>query len=136
MLNEYSFDAGIDRLKKAFGERSITNEKKILLYDRVKNITPDKWAHIVDYLILNKRHAPVWDDFKEIIDASRYRENDKQLTQKEFTTVLNQSELKEFFKILKDVATGKLNKEQAKQAGNFMANYLNQKGVKVEEHES
>lgn len=130
MLSEYSFDAGILRLKGAFGERAISNEKKLLLYDRVKHLDQSDWGTVVDQIILNKRQVPVWDDFKEIIDSQKNKTT--KIENKEFKSVLSNEERSELFSILKKASSGLIRREDVKKYSEMLAKSLEDRVVKVE----
>lgn len=63
-LTNYQFDIEFDKILKAFPSTKYSEERKILIYEHVQNLTQFSFARIVRRFI-GGRQAPIPDDFRD-----------------------------------------------------------------------
>lgn len=69
-MNFTFFQTQIDRLRSAFGDKGVNEEKTKLLWSKFKEVDPGMFTQVVDYLVLNQRQTPILDDFMREMNAA------------------------------------------------------------------
>lgn len=75
------FDAGINRLKDCFGDRSYSDERCKVFWREFKDFNGRWWLQTVDYLIAHHRYPPLLAEFGE--EMGKERERLRQLDKEE-----------------------------------------------------
>lgn len=104
----------MSRIEALFGAKHYSNERKEMIWRRVRGFSKTRFKSICDELIGNCKTFPVVKDFDEA--SSRAREQEAVWAKKEMSDAsdkfLAASDVQELFKMLNDKLTGKISKEE------------------------
>lgn len=70
-MDQYEFDSGITKLVNSYGEKFYSNERKIIIWNKLSSISGFLWRRMVDELLVNSRQPPLLKEFEIWLDENK-----------------------------------------------------------------
>lgn len=111
------FNDEMRRIESMFGEKHYSNERKEMIWRRVRGFSKKRFRAVCDEIIGSCRTFPVVKDFDEA--ATRAREADWAAEKRDFSDsykkIFSEDEVQELFKFLRDKLDGKISEFEFKE---------------------
>lgn len=136
MISTPKFDGGIARLRARHGANSYHDSFSRLLWKFMRYMTDEQFDHMVDAIIGEFRHEPPLSKFKEFSNLARHAiKSPLELVNNQPDTkpsIFDFEETTLFFKTLRGILSGSINKDQKRQMIEYIETRLRGANVKFE----